>query len=55
MELVASAGETSQPHALETMMRLQVCKTHLHFLAIITRFLEGWCATESAGMIEHLH
>src|ERR1700730_2605539 len=51
VELVAGAGKTSQPHTLETMMRLQMCKTHLHFLAVVTRFLEGWCAIERTRMI----
>ena len=40
VELIAGAGETSQSHALEAMMGLQVRKTHLDLLAIITRFFE---------------
>jgi hypothetical protein len=47
----ASAGQTSQSHALDAMMRLQVRKTHLDFLAIITRSLEGWRAIERTRMI----
>src|SRR6516225_2252335 len=54
MEFVASAGETSQPHTLETMMRLQVCETHLHFLTIIARFLEGRCAIETTRLIARI-
>jgi hypothetical protein len=35
MEFVARAGETSQAHALEAVMGLQVRKAHLDFLALI--------------------
>jgi hypothetical protein len=35
VELVAGAAQTSQTHALEAMVDLQVGETHLHFLAFI--------------------
>jgi hypothetical protein len=40
VELVAGAGETAKAHTLEAMLDLQVCKTHLYFLARIARSLE---------------
>ncbi len=40
VELVAGAGETSQSHALEAMVGLQVRKSHLDLLALISRFGE---------------
>jgi len=40
VELVAGAGETAKAHALEAMLDLQVCKTHLYFFARIARSLE---------------
>ena len=51
VELVASTAEASQSHALETMMRLQVGKTHLYFLAIVTRFVERCGAVKCTGLI----
>src|SRR5512136_810738 len=41
MELVAGAGKAAQPHAFESMMRLQVGKAHLDPLPLIARFQEG--------------
>ena len=32
---------TSEPHALEAVMNLQMGKSHLHALALVTRPLEG--------------
>jgi hypothetical protein len=40
VELVARAGETSQSHAFEAMVDLQVGKAHRDFLALIARLLE---------------
>jgi hypothetical protein len=40
VELIAGAGETPKAHALEAMLDLQMCKTHLYFLARIARSLE---------------
>ena len=42
MELVAGAGDTSQPQALEAMVGLQVCKAHFDALALIARFEKGF-------------
>jgi hypothetical protein len=35
VELVAGAGQASEPHALEAVMGLQVCKAHLDSFALI--------------------
>ena len=51
VELVARAGKTSQSHTLETVMRLKVRKTHLHLLAIVTRFVESWGTIKCTGLI----
>jgi hypothetical protein len=40
MKFVAGAGEAAKAHTLEAMLNLQVCKTHLYFLARIARSLE---------------
>ena len=40
MKLVAGAGETAKAHALEAMLDLEVCKTHLDLFARIARSLE---------------
>src|SRR5262249_44906831 len=40
MELVARAREAAQPHAFETVMRLQMRKAHLDPLPLIARFQE---------------
>src|ERR1700730_5689732 len=39
-ELIACAGETSQPHALEAVMNLQVGKAHLDAFALVARLDE---------------
>ena len=41
MELVACAGEASQPHPLEAVMGLQVRKAHLDALSLVARLDEG--------------
>ena len=38
MELVAGAGETSQPHAFEPVVDLEMSKAHLNAFAFIPRF-----------------
>src|SRR4029079_12579213 len=43
-ELVTSAGETSEPHPLETVMDLEMSKAHLNALAFIPRFEEALCS-----------
>ena len=40
MELVARTRKTSEPHALEAVMNLQMGKSHLDTLAFITRLEE---------------
>ena len=40
MEFVTGAAKTAKAHPLEAMLDLQVCKTHLHLFARITRSLE---------------
>src|SRR5262245_41525214 len=40
VELVAGAGQAAQPHALEAVMGLQVCKAHLDPFSHITRLEE---------------
>src|SRR5271170_6795224 len=47
-ELVACAGKTSQPHALEAVMNLQVGKAHLDAFALVARLEECLCAHQSA-------
>ena len=51
VELVARAGETPQPHALEAMMGLEVRKSHLDLLALIARLFELRRTHEAASMI----
>src|SRR5262249_13028499 len=51
VELVAGTGKASQPHALEAMMGLEVRKTHLELLAVVTRFFECRRAFKSTHMI----
>ena len=55
MELVAGAGKTSQPHALEAVMGFQVRKAHLDPLPLITRFQERlglhFTASDVAGRL----
>ena len=41
MELVARTGKTSEPHAFEAVMNLQMGKAHLDALALVTRLEEG--------------
>ena len=51
VELVASAGKPSQSHTLKPVMRLKMRKPHLHFLAIVTRFVECWGTIKCTGFI----
>src|SRR5262245_52588177 len=43
MEFVACTGKAPQPHTLETVVRLEVRKTHLDLLALVAGFGELWC------------
>jgi hypothetical protein len=40
VKLVACTGKAPQPHTIEPVMRLQVRKTHLDLLAVVTGFGE---------------
>src|SRR3979490_386443 len=51
VELVAGAGEASQPPALQAMMGLEVCKPNLHLLALVARYVELRGAHQRAGEI----
>ena len=51
VEFITGAEETSQSHALEAMMGLQVRKTHLDLLAIVSRFVERRCTFKRPHMI----
>ena len=46
MEFITRAGETSETHALETVMGLEVGKAHLDSLPLVARFLEPRCIFE---------
>jgi len=50
MELVARAGEAAQPHSLEAVMSLQVCKANLNLFALVARFLECRCSIERTAL-----
>src|SRR5580692_5974496 len=58
MELVACAGETSQPHALEAVMSFQVGKAHLDPFPFLARFQERlslhFSASNVAGSLVHV-
>jgi hypothetical protein len=54
VELVACARETSQPHALKAMMRLEVCESHLDLLALVARSVEPRRTHECAGEIARI-
>src|SRR3954470_21338093 len=55
VELDAGPRQPSQSHALKAMMGLEVGKSHLHFLALVARFVElrrtHQCAGEIAGIL----
>jgi hypothetical protein len=51
VKLVACAGETSKPHALETVVGLEMSKAHLNALAFIPRFEEALCPHEPSRHI----
>ena len=51
MKLVASAGKSSESHALEAMVDLEMCKTHLNTLALITRLEETLGSRQPACQI----
>ena len=51
MEFVARAAETSQTHALETVMGLEVGKAHLDPFSLIAGFFELRRALERARII----
>jgi hypothetical protein len=46
VKLVAGAGETSEPHAFETVVGLEMSKAHLNALSFIPRFEEALCPHE---------
>jgi hypothetical protein len=54
VELVACAGEAPQPHALEAMVGLQVRKSHLDPLALVTRFADLWLAHQCTRCIARI-
>ena|SRR5579872_6444536 len=43
VKFVAGSGETSEPHALEPVVDLEMSKAHLYALAFIPRFEEALC------------
>ena len=43
MELVACAGKPPEPHALEAVVGLEMCETHLDPLSLVTRSGERLC------------
>ena len=45
---VAGAGKTSQPHALEAVVNLQVGKAHLDAFALVARHEECFCSHQPA-------
>ena len=47
-ELVARAGKTAQPHALEAVVNLQMGKAHLDAFALVARLEEGLCPHQPA-------
>src|ERR1700722_6639716 len=47
-ELIAGAGKTSQPHALEAVVNLQVGKAHLDAFALVARHEECFCSHQPA-------
>src|SRR5271154_4058631 len=47
-ELIARAGKTSQPHALEAVVNLQVGKAHLDAFALVARLEECLCPHQPA-------
>lgn len=51
VKLVAGAGETSEPHAFETVVGLEMSKAHLNALALIPRFEEALCPHEPSRHI----
>jgi hypothetical protein len=56
VELVASAGKTSQSHTLKPVMRLKVRKPHLQFLAIVYAICRMLGCHKVHGLDrEHLH
>jgi len=46
MELVARATETSEKHAFETVVGLDVGKTHLDPFSLVARLIELGCIFE---------
>ena len=51
VELVARAGETSETHALETVVGLEMGKAHLNPFSFIAGFFELGCAVERACIV----
>ena len=51
MEFVACTGKAPQPHTLETVVRLEVRKTHLDLLALVAGFGELGCTHQGARCI----
>ena len=46
MKLVTRTGETSEPHAFETVVSFEMGKAHLNALAFIPRFEKALCPHE---------
>ena len=51
MEFVARAGKTSEPHAFEAMMDLQVGEAHLDAFAFVARLEECLCPHQPACQV----
>src|SRR5215831_11706162 len=51
MEFVACTGKAPQPHTLETVVRLEVRKTHLDLLSLVAGFGELECTHQGARCI----
>src|SRR5262249_35376467 len=51
VEFVACTGKAPQPHTLETVVCLQVRKTHLDLLALVAGFGELGCTDQGARRI----
>jgi hypothetical protein len=47
-ELITGAGKTSQPHAFEAVVNLQVGKAHLDAFALVARLEERLCPHQPA-------
>ena len=55
MKLVAGAGETSEPHAFETVVGLEMSKAHLNALALVARFDKGFRPHDPSRNVTGIH